>query len=50
MQTSKDEVCIDAKFHGENLKEHRVYGIGGNGQDVNVNNKNIYALIAHATV
>ena len=48
MQTSKDESCIDAKFHGDNLKNHRVYAIGGEGDDANVYNKNIYALIAHA--
>ena len=50
MQTSKDETCIDAKFHGNNLKEHRVYAIGGEGDDVNIYNKNIYALIAHADI
>ena len=37
MQTSKDETCIDAKFHGSNLKDHRVSTFG-----------DIYALIAHA--
>lgn len=48
MQTSKDESCIDAKFYGDNLKDHRVYAMGGDGDDANVYNKNIYALIAHA--
>ncbi|MGG4105186.1 hypothetical protein AAXB25_14815 [Paenibacillus lautus] len=49
MQTSKDETCIDAKFHGENIAEHRVYAMGGGeGRDTNVWNKNIYALIAKA--
>lgn len=48
MQTSKDESCIDVKFHGDNLKDHRVYAMGGEGDDANVYNKNIYALIAHA--
>ena len=48
MQTSKDESCIDTKFHGNNLKDHRVYAIGGEDDDVNVYNKDIYALIAHA--
>ena len=50
MQTSKDEACIDTKFYGKNLKDHRVFGIGGEGKDANVHNKNIYALIAHADV
>jgi hypothetical protein len=48
MQTGKDEACVDASFYGENLKDHRVFGIGGEGKDVNVFNKNIYALIAHS--
>lgn len=48
MQTSKDESCIDVKFHGDNLKDHRVYAMGGEGDDANVYNKSIYALIAHA--
>ena len=48
MQTSKDESCIDVEFHGENLKDHRVYAMGGEGKDVNVHNKGIYALIAHS--
>lgn len=48
MQTSKDESCIDVKFHGDNLKDHRVYAMGGGGDDANVYNKSIYALIAHA--
>lgn len=48
MQTSKDESCIDVKFHGDNLKDHRVYAMGGDSDDANVYNKNIYALIAHA--
>ena len=47
MQLNKDETCIDAKFHGENLKDHRVVAMGGKGKDANVYNKNIYALIAH---
>lgn len=48
MQTSKDETCIDAKFHGANLKDHRVCGIGERGKCENVYDKNIYALIAHS--
>lgn len=48
MQPSEDETCIDAKFHGKNLKDHRVFAIGGEGEDINVYNKNIYALIAHS--
>ena len=48
MQTSKVETCIDTSFHGENLREHRVYAMGGEGKDENVYNKNIYALIAQA--
>ena len=48
MQTSKDESCIDVKFHGDNLKDHRVYAMGGEGDDANIYNKSIYALIAHA--
>lgn len=48
MQTSKDEICIDTKFHGDNLKEHRVYAIGEKGEGTSVYNKNIYALIAHS--
>lgn len=48
MQTSKDENCIDVKFHGDNLKDHRVYAMGGEGVDANIYNKGIYALIAHA--
>ena len=48
MQTSKDETCIDAKFHGTNLKDHRVCGIGERGKCENVHDKNIYALIAHS--
>ena len=48
MQTSKDETCVDTKFHGDNLKDHRVLAMGGEGKDENVYNKNIYALIAHA--
>lgn len=48
MQTSKDESCIDTVFHGENLKDTRVYAMGGEGKDVNIHNKGIYALIAHA--
>jgi hypothetical protein len=48
MQTSQDETCIDCAFHGDNLKDHRVYAMGGEGKDENVYNKNIYALIAHA--
>lgn len=48
MQPSKDESCIDVKFHGNNLKDHRVYAFGGEGDDANVYNKSIYALIAHA--
>lgn len=50
MQTSKDESCIDTKFHGSNLKDHRVYAMGGEDDDVNVYNKDIYALIAHADI
>jgi hypothetical protein len=46
MQTSKDETCIDTKFHGENIEKHRVFALGGEGEDVNIYNKNIYALIA----
>lgn len=48
MQTSKDESCIDVKFHGDNLKDHRVYAMGGECDDANIYNKSIYALIAHA--
>lgn len=54
MQTSKDETCIDTKFHGDNLKDHRVspMGEGDNGLEYDRekpnNNRNIYALIAHA--
>lgn len=48
MQTSPDETCVDTKFHGENLKDHRVMTFGGSGEDYIVPNKNIYALIAHA--
>lgn len=48
MQTSMDETCIDAKFHGSNLKDHRVFAIGGECKDATVHNKNIYALIAHS--
>ena len=48
MQTSKDETCIDTAFHGDNLKDHRVFSMGGEGGDVNTYNKDIYALIAHA--
>ena len=48
MQTSPDESCIDVKFHGNNLKDHRVYAFGGEGNDANIYNKSIYALIAHA--
>lgn len=48
MQTSKDETCIDTAFHGDNLKNHRVLAMGGEGPDANIYNKNIYALIAHA--
>lgn len=47
MQSGKDETCIDAAFHGENISEHRVYAMGGEGKDLNVYNKNIYALIAN---
>lgn len=48
MQPGSDETCIDVKFHGNNLKDHRVYAIGGEGGDVNIYNKSIYALIAHS--
>lgn len=48
MQTSKDESCIDAKFHGDNLKDHRVIAFGSNGDNEIVLDKSIYALIAHA--
>lgn len=48
MQTSKDESCIDAKFHGDNLKNHRVIAFGGDGDNVIALDKSIYALIAHA--
>lgn len=47
MQTSPDEICIDTKFHGPNLKDHRVMTFGGRGEDYIVRDKNIYALIAH---
>lgn len=50
MQTSEDETCIDAKFHGDNLKDHRVFAMGGRGEDYHICDKNIYALIAHADV
>lgn len=48
MQTSKDESCIDAKFHGDNLKNHRVIGFGKGDDNVIALDKSIYALIAHA--
>ena len=48
MQTSKDESCIDTKFHGDNLKDHKVIGFGSNGDNVVAVDKSIYALIAHA--
>lgn len=48
MQTSKDESCIDAKFHGDNLKNHRVIAFGSNGANEIALDKSIYALIAHA--
>lgn len=48
MQTGKEETCIDAAFHGDNIKSHRVSGFGGEGKDQHVYNKNIYALIATA--
>ena len=48
MQTSKDESCIDAKFHGDNLKNRRVIGFGNDGDNAFVLDKSIYSLIAHA--
>lgn len=48
MQTSKDESCIDVKFHGDNLKNHRVIAFGSNGDNEIALDKSIYALIAHA--
>lgn len=48
MQTGATESCVDSAFHGDNIKEHRVYAMGGQGKDENVYNKNIYALIAKA--
>lgn len=48
MQTSKDESCIDAKFHGDNLKNHRVIAFGSDGDNEIALDKSIYALIAHA--
>lgn len=48
MQTSKYESCIDAKFHGDNLKSHRVIAFGKGDDNVIALNKSIYALIAHA--
>lgn len=48
MQSGEDESCIDVAFHGNNLKDHRVYAMGGEGEDANIYNKNIYALIAHS--
>lgn len=48
MQTSQDESCIDAKFHGNNLKNHRVIAFGKDGDDAFALDKSIYALIAHA--
>lgn len=48
MQTGKEETNVDAAFHGDNIKEHRVLAMGGEGRDENVYNKNIYALIAKA--
>ena len=48
MQTSKDESCIDAKFHGDNLKSHRVIAFGKGDDNVIALNKSIYALITHA--
>lgn len=48
MQTSKDESCIDVKFHGDNLKDHKVIGFGSNGDNAVAVDKSIYALIAHA--
>jgi hypothetical protein len=50
MQTGGNEVCVDTAFHGDNLKDHRVYPMGGDNVDKDKpnNNRNIYALIAHA--
>lgn len=48
MQTSKDESCIDVRFHGDNLKNHRVIAFGNNDGDVIALDKSIYALIAHS--
>lgn len=48
MQTSQDESCIDAKFHGNNLKNHRVIAFGSNGDNEITLDKSIYALIVHA--
>lgn len=49
MQTSGGETCVDTAFHGDNIKEHRVFAMGGGQErDTSVYNKNIYALIAQA--
>lgn len=53
MQTSLDETNIDSSFHGSNLKDHRVSPMGESDglpydRDFKNNNRNIYALIAHA--
>lgn len=48
MQTSNDESCIDVKFHGDNLKNHRVIAFGSDGDNEIALDKSIYALIAHA--
>lgn len=48
MQTSSDESCIDAKFHGRNLKSHKVIAFGNGDGDVVAVDKSIYALIAHS--
>lgn len=48
MQTSKDESCIDVKFHGDNLKDHRIIGFGKDGDNVIALDKSVYALIARA--
>ena len=43
MHTSKDESCIDVKFHGDNLKDHRVIGFEKDGDNAFVLDLCIYA-------
>lgn len=48
MQTCDNETCIDVKFHGENLENHRVIGFGGESKDISIDNKGLYALVAYS--